>query len=185
MGRLGGQPPPHAQVVLFGGLAAHLSVEVYLEWQERQVVTVLADTELPVTELDFPAVTICSDGLNMNAVERALQKDLELWWEKEEAKGARKKRSTPEGSIDHFMMDKFNLEPGKSIFDVLRALSTPEDVSAVVVSNAIREVSRTSLYLTLPPGMMWRSAATRSFRNRLGKRGKKMSGYTETNWLIF
>ena len=160
-------------MVAFGGLAAHLSVEVYLEWQERQVVTVLADTELPVTQLDFPAVTICSDGLNMHAVERALQKDLELWREKEEAKGTRRKRSTAQESIDQFMMEKFNLEPGKSIFDVLRALSTPEDVSAVVASNAIREVFGTSVYLTRPPGMMWRSAATRGSRGRpLGKIGR-------------
>ena len=33
-----------------------------------KVMTVLADTEHPVTDLDFPAVTICSQGLNMMVI---------------------------------------------------------------------------------------------------------------------
>ena len=37
------------------------------------------DAAKPVTELPFPSVTICSPGLNMEAVEEALLEDFEQW----------------------------------------------------------------------------------------------------------
>ena len=53
------------QVLLCSALALYISCGVFSQWQERKVMTVLADTDHPVTELHFPAVTICSQGLNM------------------------------------------------------------------------------------------------------------------------
>ena len=45
----------------------------------------------PVTELDFPAVTICKDGLNFKAVREVLEEATRQW------AGGRDKRS-PSGS---------------------------------------------------------------------------------------
>ena len=113
--------------------------------------TVLADTDHPVTDLHFPAVTICSQGLNMmvsplnifllfiiltQAVERALQKDLDEWV----GTGRRKRSSQHEPSvIGQFMEEKFHLREDESIFDVLKALAVPAvDVTRAVATNAIR-----------------------------------------------
>ena len=39
----------------------------------------MQDAAKPVSELDFPSVTICSSGLNMEAVRRALFNDFANW----------------------------------------------------------------------------------------------------------
>jgi hypothetical protein len=52
-------------VLVLSGLALHLSAGILLQWQENLVETRLTDSEYPVTEVDFPAVTICSGGLDM------------------------------------------------------------------------------------------------------------------------
>ena len=38
------------------------SISVFQEWQEKPVMSVLENIELPVTQLDFPAVTICTEA---------------------------------------------------------------------------------------------------------------------------
>ena len=47
--------------------------------ESPQVVTTLKNTAKPVTEVPFPAVTICSSGLNMDAVKKALMVDFAAW----------------------------------------------------------------------------------------------------------
>ena len=76
-------------VVMFGACAAFLSHGVFQAWQDNLVVTTLKETELPVTQLDFPAITICSEGLNMEAVEKVIETDYEEWKH-------RTKRNVPE-----------------------------------------------------------------------------------------
>ena len=40
------------------------------------------NSEPPVTEIEFPAVTICSQGLNMENVARAVERDFYDWHKK-------------------------------------------------------------------------------------------------------
>ena len=51
----------------------------YQEWNENPVITTLKDTEKEVAGLEFPAVTICSEGLNMDTVYKALEMDINTW----------------------------------------------------------------------------------------------------------
>ena len=39
------------------------SVRLYIEWQEKPVLTTVTTTALPISEVQFPAVVICSEGL--------------------------------------------------------------------------------------------------------------------------
>ena len=54
----------------------------------------------PVTELDFPTVTICKAGQDMQAVRKALERDRELW---ETGQGRRKR----EAGRDDYCREKF------------------------------------------------------------------------------
>ena len=47
-------------------LAVFLNVSSYIAWRENMVVTNLRSTGRPVSELDFPTVTICASGLHMD-----------------------------------------------------------------------------------------------------------------------
>ena len=59
---------------------------------------------MPVTEMNFPTITICKQGLDMAAVQRALQLDLEAWVEQQTSTG-RGKRETVD-IIDTFLREK-------------------------------------------------------------------------------
>ncbi len=49
-------------------LASYLSFETYSTWSETPVVTTIGSTALPITALDFPAVTLCSPGNDLNSL---------------------------------------------------------------------------------------------------------------------
>ena len=59
---------------------------------------------MPVTEMSFPTITICKQGLDMAAVQRALQLDLEAWVEQQPSTG-RRKRATVD-NIETYLKEK-------------------------------------------------------------------------------
>ena len=51
-------------VVFFGaGIAVYMSVLAWNTWKEAPVLTSVSSTGLPLQKIDFPAITICSQGL--------------------------------------------------------------------------------------------------------------------------
>ena len=66
-------------VLAFLGLATGLTWNTWTQWREEQVVTPLKKTAKPVTELPFPAVTICGSGFHMNNVEKQVTEDFAAW----------------------------------------------------------------------------------------------------------
>ena len=51
-------------VVSFGaGIAIYMSVLAWNTWKEAPVLTSVSSTGLPLRKIDFPAITICSQGL--------------------------------------------------------------------------------------------------------------------------
>ena len=45
------------------GFAIILSLEAWIEWKDSPVLTSVSSTGLPIHTIDFPAITICSQGL--------------------------------------------------------------------------------------------------------------------------
>ena len=76
----------------------------------------------PITELDFPAVTICKGGQNMGAVREAMDRDRRLW----EGDNSRRKRATGD---DHYCMDR-------SLCRILGFLFPPSIHSHVILDLA-------------------------------------------------
>ena len=60
-------------------MSGYLAFEAYVHFEQNRVVTNLYRTTMPVTELDFPSVTVCRQGIDMAAVMKALELDFELW----------------------------------------------------------------------------------------------------------
>ena len=55
-----------------GSLAVFWTYQSYDDWRQNRVITTLKNTAKPVTEVDFPMVTICTDGLHMANVEKTM-----------------------------------------------------------------------------------------------------------------
>jgi hypothetical protein len=49
-------------------LGTYWSVVAYSNWQDNPVLTTVKNSALPIKEIEFPAVTICSQGLNTDIV---------------------------------------------------------------------------------------------------------------------
>ena len=45
-------------------LGTYWSIVAYNEWEESPVLTTLTTPAMPVNDIDFPAITICSRGMN-------------------------------------------------------------------------------------------------------------------------
>ena len=107
-------------VLVFGSSAAFLSHGVLQEWQNNKVVTQLKETELPVEQLDFPAITICSDGLNMDAVEKVIATDFEEWKKRQRVKRDDVEDNIDvEDEIDKFLLTTYGIEGDQDIFDII------------------------------------------------------------------
>ena len=64
----------------------------------------LTRTTLPVTDVDFPSVTVCRQGINMAAVQKALELDYQSWLA--EASSARRRKRSAATNLQEFMREK-------------------------------------------------------------------------------
>ena len=107
-------------------LAIYWSVIAYGNWQDNLVVTSLKDPAKPVAGLSFPAVTICTSGLDMEAVKDKLLLDFDKWKTMEGKTSLDKEKDKTH--LREYMKMTFEIEDfgGKNIFDILKALSSPD-----------------------------------------------------------
>ena len=132
-------------VAAFLSLATFLTLDTWNQWQEEQVVTTLKNTAKPVTEVPFPAVTICGTGNHMSHVERRIQENFALWRQKNQRN---RTGSTVSKDIEDYMSETFQIDPTStineegnmpvSILDILDMMTAP-DVEASVAANGVRQ----------------------------------------------
>ena len=122
-------------LLLLLGLSLYLGLGGITDYQTNRVITTLGDTTKPITDLSFPAITICSKGLNMEAVKLAVEQDYVQW----SSEQMRRKREVSTGSsVEEFMRARFGVgEDGANLLDVLQAMAAPHPAAAT--SNAVRE----------------------------------------------
>ena len=106
-----------------------------------QVVTILKNTTKLVTDVPFPALTICGSGVHMNNVEKKLIRDFDNWREKNNKNETSKEAVYKD--TEEFMETRFQIRPNKgkenqstrdhpiSILDILDTMIAP-DVDASV-----------------------------------------------------
>ena len=130
-----------------------MSVINYSNWQDNFTITTLKvtietkysksenifiqDAAKPVADLPFPSVTICSPGLNMEAVEEAIIDDFEHWLSenKTDADGRL------EDLLNEFMEEKYATAVAtENIFDKIKGMSSPptEKESNIIASAVLQ-----------------------------------------------
>ena len=117
-------------------LALYMSVDAYLEWQAKPTITTLANSSVPVTEITFPAVTICRDGVDMKAVEDAIFEDFISWKESTGKTSGSKKED--EDLLHEYMAKTYKVSGKRNIFDLVKAHLSP-DPSESSMNGAILE----------------------------------------------
>ena len=78
------------------------------------------DAAKPVTRLPFPSVTICSPGLNMEAVEKAILDDFEQW----QNETGKMEEMSLEDQLEEFMEERYATTT-EDILETIRAMHLP------------------------------------------------------------
>ena len=98
----------------------------------------LQDVAKPVTDLDFPSVTICSSGLNMEAVRRALYNDFANW----KVDNKRVQGLDDQKALSKYMEEKYAMTIGEgNIFDTIKGMNSPPVGETEKGNNAAAVVS--------------------------------------------
>ena len=77
-----------------------------------QVVTILKNTTKLVTDVPFPALTICGSGIHMNNVEKKLTKDFDTWRIGNDRNETNEEAAKKD--MEEFMHTRFQIKPSKS-----------------------------------------------------------------------
>ena len=127
--------------LFLGGLcfAIFFNISSYNAWQDNMVVTNLRSTGRPVSQLDFPTVTICGSGLHMGNVEEALRDDI-IKWRQERGKT---KVDTVEEDVSEFMKDTYQIQSEEvNLLDVVNTMVAELIfVTAVTASSSVNFLS--------------------------------------------
>ena len=102
----------------------------------------IQDVAKPATDLAFPSVTICSPGLNMEAVKEALFNDFQRW---------SKDEGNSQKDVDDFMEDMYAMKVGQgSIFEKIRTMVLTQISPNSAASSAVLENLATCVKSTSP-----------------------------------
>jgi len=124
-------------VLVLGALCCTIYVIIcdYKQWQDSPVVTSLKDTNKQVKDTPFPSVTICTEGINMDAIIDAVNEDFKTWLNQKQNSTKNDtdgKYTKDEGehtsNIKAYLFDVFSISPSKniSIEDIALAYSSPD-----------------------------------------------------------
>ena len=107
------------------------------------MVTTLKDTDKPVTDISFPALTFCCSGVHLNNVERKLILDFKEWRAQENRNETTK--AAIEKDTEEFMLTRFQIQPSQaeeehslSILDILDTMIAPK-IEDSISAHSVRE----------------------------------------------
>ena len=117
-------------VLLSMTLAIWMVNTSYTDWKDHPVITTLKTTTKPVTDLNFPAITVCADGKTLELVKKAIYKRFLKW------KQSQPKELEIEEDLKRFMREVFQIkEENTKIMDILDTMISPKAAAAKAVSK--------------------------------------------------
>ena len=66
---------------MFKRYSIYSTCKTYIEWQANPTITTINTTAYPIENIEFPAITICSQGAAKNVMETVLVKQFETYLE--------------------------------------------------------------------------------------------------------
>ena len=138
--------------------SVYLSMDAFFDWRQNMIITRFENSELPVTEIDFPAVTVCSQGLNMDNVAKAVERDFYEWHQERrgnKVKERRKREAEKEDDVSSpetlrrlmaiYLKEKFDInEDDPSILDIIQSTSAVGGAAAAQAEAVTKNVQKCS-----------------------------------------
>ena len=109
-------------------LVGSLILNSFDSWQQDMVVTTIKNKAKSVTDLEFPALTICSAGTHMSLVEKVIYNKFEKW---QEGSSYSMGNMTLKDRLQKFMKEMFQVKnEGDNILDILSTMIAPSSESS-------------------------------------------------------
>ena len=113
--------------------AAYLVIQSYTTWQSSLVITTLKTVARPVSELQFPAITICGSGQHFTTVEQILANNFHTW---NNNRNTTDEGATLKDDFTLYMKEVFELSDTRlNILDILSTIVSPHTSGANAVRN--------------------------------------------------
>ena len=94
-----------------------------------QVITTLKDIAKPISQLSFPAITVCGSGFNLNLVLEAFGSRFRKW-KKEEINNDPDNNRTYDEWLEVYLRDNYQIESrSENFFDILDTMLSPNENS--------------------------------------------------------
>ena len=60
-------------------MAAAVSRDAYQNWDDNPILTTVSTTAFPIHALEYPAITICGQGMATDTLDKVLKERFENW----------------------------------------------------------------------------------------------------------
>ena len=134
-----------AVVLASGTGAAYFSFSIFSNWHGNRTVTSLQSAASSTSSVAFPAVTICTEGQNLNAIRAALEQDQREWAENRgrEKASVRRKRQV---DLDPDYLESVFGSRDFPAMEVMNGMGTSApDPGSVINSAGLQSFSSTCL----------------------------------------
>ena len=95
----------------------------------------MQDSAKPVTSISFPAVTICSEGFDLDAVTKVIAEEFKAWKEKRNISSSSLEEDKK--LLDRFVEEEYAIGKGENIFDFVRAMNSPSPDMSMAQSSVL------------------------------------------------
>ena len=105
-----------------------MTLSTYHNWQDNQVITSLKNIDKSIIGMDYPAITICANGLHLGNVEEAFFDDFNDW----KTQNSERFNSTDEiALIQQFLHETFQIDVDSNInvMNIIDSMRTGDGVS--------------------------------------------------------
>ena len=104
-----------------------MSREMYVQWQDNPTTTTVNTTAYPIKNVEFPAITICSQGSAKDILDRAMMKQFERYLK---SKGKTNQKTNPQGRRKRSVVDSLS----KDEVDIIRICTCNTYLSLLILS---------------------------------------------------
>ena len=85
----------YPEIIIF---SIYSTCKTYIEWQANPTITTINTTAYPIENIEFPAITICSQGAAKDVVDTVLLKQFEEYLEEKGIEGSKEKEKNSTSS---------------------------------------------------------------------------------------
>ena len=98
-----------------------------------------------MSEINFPAVTVCSQGLNMENVARAVERDFYDWHQEQPQAGDSRHEDSLQERMALYLREKFDIDDSDpSLLEIIQSMTSVGGPTAIMAESLTKNVKKCS-----------------------------------------